>query len=123
MGSFAKLWPSSSSSAPASVVPNDSVATRRPSRSMPEKMLTGIGPRSEQETSVTEKKLKLMVSQSLSDSYPSSSSHQNVMVGTEAERMIIPGFEDVVLRKAISETAQKLADCIEWVGGVWGDLV
>jgi len=120
MSSFGKLWPSSSSSVPASVVPNDSMATRRPSRSMPEKMLTGIGPRSEQEASVSEKKLKLIVSESLS---ASSSSHQNIMVGTEAERMVISGFEDVVLRKAISETAEKLADCIEWVVGVWGDLV
>jgi len=48
---------------------------------------------------------------------------QNVVVGTEAEKMVIAGFEDVVLRKAIGETAQKLADCIEWIGSVWGDLV
>ena len=63
-----------------------------------------------------------MVSESISDFYPSSSSHQNV-VRTEAERMLIAGFEDVVLRKAIGETAQKLADCIEWIGSVWGELV
>lgn len=108
MGSLEKLWLSSSSST-ASVVPNGST-------SLPEKMLTGIGPRG-QEASISEKKLKLVVSESLSES-PPSSSHR-----TEAERMVIPGFEDIVLHKAIGETAQKSADCIEWVGSVWGDLV
>ena len=101
-------------------VPDGSTATREPSSSIPEKMLTGKGPRSGQETSISEKRLKRMVSESLSEFYPSSSSHQNV--GTEAEKMVIAGFEDVVLRKAIGETAQKLADCIEWIGNVWGDL-
>ena len=121
MSSLEKLWLSSSSSVSASVVPNGStIATRRPSTSIPEKMLTGLGPKSRQETLISEKRLKLMVSESLSNSYPSSSSHR---VETEAERIVIPGFEDVVLRKAIGETAQKLADCIEWVRSVWGDLV
>ena len=64
-----------------------------------------------------------MVSESLSDSYPSSSSHRNTIIGPEAERMIVTGFEDVVLRKAIGETAQKLADCIQWVENVWEDLI
>ena len=113
MGSLEKLWLSSA-------VPNCSTATRRPSTSIPEKMLTGKNP---QETSISDKRLKHMVSESLSDFHPSSSSHQNVVVGTEAERMVIAGFEDVVLRKAIGETAQKLADCIEWIGSVWGDLL
>ena len=117
MGSLEKLWLS------FSVVPNSSTATRGPSTSIPEKMLTGKGPRSGQETSISDKSLKRMVSESLSDCYPSSSSYQNLVVGTEAERMVIAGFEDVVLRKAIGETAQKLADCIEWIGSVWGDLI
>ena len=117
MGSLEKLWLSSS------VVPNGSTATREPFTSIPEKMLTGTGPRSGQETSISDKRLKRMVSESLSDFYPSSSSHQNFVVGIEAERMVIAGFEDVVLRKAIGETSQKLADCIEWIGSVWGDLV
>ena len=117
MGSLEKLWLS------FSVVPNSSTATRGPSTSIPEKMLTGKGPRSGQETSISDKSLKRMVSESLSDCYPSSSSYQNPVVGTEAERMVIAGFEDVVLRKAIGETAQKLADCIEWIGSVWGDLI
>ena len=116
MGSLEKLWLSS-------VVPNGSAATRGPSTSIPEKMLTGKDSRSGQETSISDERLKRMVSESLSDIYPSSSSHQNVVVGTEAERMVIAGFEDVVLRKAIGETAQKLADCIEWIGSVWGDLI
>lgn len=113
MGSLERLWLSFSAT---SVVPNGSAT------SMPQKMLTGIGPRG-QETSISEKRLKLMVSESLSNSYPSNSSHPNNLVGAEAERMVIPGFEDVVLRKAIGETTQKLADCIEWVESVWGDLV
>ena len=116
MGSLERLWFSSD-------VPNGSTAIRGPSMSIPEKMSTGKGQRSEQETSISDKRLKYMVSQSLSDFYPSSSSHQNVVVGTEAERMVIAGFEDVVLRKAIGETAQKLAGCIEWISSVWGDLV
>ena len=115
MGSLEKLWFSSD-------VPNASTAAQVPSTSIPEKMSSGKGPRSEQETSISEKRLKHMVSESISDFYPSSSSHQNV-VRTEAERMLIAGFEDVVLRKAIGETAQKLADCIEWIGSVWGELV
>ena len=123
MGSLEKLWLSSSD------VPNNSTATQGSfdtqgsSTSIPEKMTTGKGPRSGQETSISEKRLKHMVSESLSDFYPSSSSHQNAVVGAEAERMVIAGFEDVALRKAIGETAQKLADCIEWIGSVWGDLV
>ena len=117
MGSLEKLWLSSSD------VPNSSTATRGPSTYIPEKMSTGKGPRSGQESSISEKRLKHMVSESLSNSYPPSSSHQNVVVGTEAEKMVIAGFEDVALRKAIGETAQKLADCIEWIGSVWGDLV
>jgi len=116
MSSLGKLWLS------VSVVPNGPTATGGTSTSIPEKMLTGIGPRG-QETSISEKRLKLMVSESLSDSYPSSSSHRSTGIGTEAERMIIPGFEDVVLRKAIGETAQKMADCIEWVESIWEDLV
>ena len=108
MGSLEKLWLS-----------DGSTATQRSSTSIPERMLTG---RSAQETSISDKRLKLMVSESLSNSYPSSSSHQNMVV-TEAERMIIPGFEDVVLRKAIAENAEKLVNCIEWFGSVWGDLV
>jgi T-complex protein 11 len=116
-GSLEKLWLSSSD------VPNGSTATQGPSTSIPEKMSTGKGPRSVQETSISEERLKHMVSESLSDFYPSSSSHQNVVVGAEAERMVVAGFEDVILRKAIGETAQKLADCIEWIGSVWGDLV
>jgi T-complex protein 11 len=107
-GSLEKLWLS-----------DGSTATQRSSTSIPEKMLTG---RSSQDTSISDKRLKLMVSESLSDCYPSSSSHQNMVV-TEAERMVIPGFEDVVLRKAIAENAEKLANCIEWLGSVWGDLV
>jgi hypothetical protein len=117
MGSLEKLWLSSS------VAPNGSTVTRGSSTSILEKMSTGKGPRPGQETSISEKRLKHMVSESLSDFSPSSSSHQGVVVGTEAERMVIAGFEDVVLRKAIGETAQKLADCIEWIGSVWGDLV
>ena len=116
MGSLEKLWLSSINS-------NDSTATRGPSTSIPEKMITGKGPISGQETSISDKRLKHMVSESLSDFYPYSSSHQNVMVGTEAERMVIAGFEDTVLRRAIGETAQKLADCLDWIGSVWGDLV
>ena len=116
MGSLEKLWLSSVNS-------NDSTATRGPSTSIPEKMITGKGPISGQETSISDKRLKHMVSESLSDFYPYSSSHQNVMVGTEAERMVIAGFEDTVLRRAIGETAQKLADCLDWIGSVWGDLV
>ncbi|KAF8806410.1 hypothetical protein BYT27DRAFT_7101663 [Phlegmacium glaucopus] len=107
-----KLWLSSSSS---SVVLNGSTATTR--RPIPEKMMTGIGPRG-QETSISEKRLQLVASESLSEPPPSSSSHR-----TEAERMVIPGFEDVVLRKVIGETVRKLGDCIEWVGSVWGDLL
>ena len=122
MDALSKLWLSSPS---ASAVPNGSTDTRKPPMSIPEKMLTGIGLRSGQETSISEKRLKLMVSESLSDSYPSTwtNSHRNSVVRTEAERMVIPGFEDVVLCKAISESARKLADCIEWVGDVWGDLI
>jgi hypothetical protein len=116
MGSLEKLLLSSSA------VPDGSTATRGPSASIPEKMLTGKGPSSGQEISISDKMLKRMVSESLSELYPSSSSHQNVLVGTEAEKMVIAGFEDVVLRKAIGETAQKLADCIQWIGSVWGDL-
>ena len=108
MGSLAKLWLSSAST-----------TTQRPSKSIPEKMLTGIYPRS---VPISEKRLNLVVPESLSDSHPSSSSHQS-MVRTEAEGMVILGFEDVVLRKAIGENAQKLADCIEWLGDVWRDLI
>ena len=114
MGSLEKLWLSSAS--------DGSTATQRPLMSIPEKIITGVGPRSAQETSISVERLKFMVSESLSDSYPLSSSHHN-MVGTEAERMVIPGYDDVVLRKAIGETAQKLADCIELLGSFWGDLV
>ena len=117
MDSLEKLWLSSS------VDPNSSTATPEPSTSIPEKMLTGKGPISGQETSISDKRLKHMISESLSDFYPSNSSHQNVVVGTEAERMVIAGFEDAVLRRAIGETARKLADCIDWIGNVWGDLV
>ena len=115
--SFGKLWLSSTSA----YASNDSTPTQAPSSPIPEKMLTGIGLRG-QETSISKKRLKLMVSESLSDSHPSSSSHRNT-IGPEAERMIITGFEDVVLRKAIGETAQKLADCIQWVENVWEDLI
>ena len=116
MASLEKLWLSSD-------FPNGSTSTQGPSTSIPDKMSAGKGPRSGHETSISEKRLKHMVSESLSDLYSSSSSGQNVVVGTEAEKMVIAGFEDVVLRKAIGETAQKMADCIEWIGSVWGDLV
>jgi hypothetical protein len=113
MGFLGKLWLSAS---------DGSTATQRSSTSIPEKMLTGISPRSAQETSISDKRLKFMVSESLSHSYLSSSFHEK-MVGTEAERKVIPGFEDAVLRQAIGETTQKLGDCIERLGSVWGDLV
>ena len=107
MGSLEKLLLSSA-------VVDGPTTSRGSSTAIPEKMLTGKGP---QETFNSNKRLK----ESLSDFYPSRSFHQKV--GTEAERMVIAGFDDVVLRKAIGETAQKLADCIEWIGSVWGDLI
>ena len=123
MGSLEKLWLSFSDVPNNSTAAQGSFAIQGPSTSIPEKMSTGKGPRSGQEASISEKRLKHMVSESLSNFYPSSSTHQNVVVGVEAERMVIAGFEDVVLRKAIGESAQKLGDCIEWIGSLWGDLV
>jgi len=35
----------------------------------------------------------------------------------------ILGFQDDVLRKAISDVCRKLSDCIAWTETVWGDLV
>lgn len=37
--------------------------------------------------------------------------------------VVVPGFEDRVLQDAISDVLQKIAGCVTWVEGIWGDLV
>ncbi|KAF8897040.1 hypothetical protein CPB84DRAFT_1927530 [Gymnopilus junonius] len=37
--------------------------------------------------------------------------------------VVVPGFEDKVLQDAIEEILQKIAGCVTWVEGIWGDLV
>lgn len=37
-------------------------------------------------------------------------------------RLIVKGFEDVVLVGAVGEALEKIRDCIWWVEETWGDL-
>jgi len=43
--------------------------------------------------------------------------------GEIAESLIIKGFEDAVLFKAVGEALGKIRGCVEWVEKGWGDLI
>lgn len=37
--------------------------------------------------------------------------------------LIVKGFEDPVLVKAVRETSEKIRECVAWIGSTWGNLV